>query len=166
MPSDRRWVDTVLNHKDRGWPAVAPGTKFIQVPPETPLDELDMIIGFKTPEEIRKTASFLSGLSYTDMGATPPRIFLSTANWARVPEESYYDQKELEPYRVYLINHEVGHAVWKLGHRNEVHPKYRIASIMGQQTKQREWDPHHQLSINPFPKFSPEARGYAKWRLH
>lgn len=55
-----------------------------------------------------------NGLSITDYEKIPPRIWLNRKNWNRIPQASSF--RDLDTYRRYLVNHELGHAVVGLGH--------------------------------------------------
>lgn len=158
---EQTWIMRVLNDNVRGWPAVF-GTRFVQVLPRHPRA---IHISFLSDAEIASDpkTSFLRGLSYTELAtdASPARIVLNRDNWDTIPLDSYFTS--LESYRTYVVNHEMGHAAFRLSHRNYPLTGCRHASIMGQQTRQRIWDPRRIARPNSFPAHSPEALGIVPW---
>lgn len=159
-PSDRDLIVRTVEDSRRGWAPVF-GAKFEQTRDR---DALDVFITTRPAAAIAADHPSVAGLSYTRMDVRPRVIFMNETNWSEIPEKSYFD--DLNVYRTYLINHEMGHAAFSLGHRNEARADFKCASIMGQQTRQREWDPGHVLAVNPFPVFSPEHRGIVEWTRH
>lgn len=159
-PREQAWIMSVLNDVERGWPAVF-DTRFVHTAASSDAIHISFMKNAQIASDPR--TSFLRGLSYTDMGtsSTPAKIVLNRDNWDAVPAESYFT--DLESYRKYVVNHEMGHAAFRLGHRNYPLIGCRFASIMGQQTRQRQWDPRRLARPNPFPAFSPEALGVVPW---
>jgi hypothetical protein len=159
-PEDREFIARTVEDRRLGWSPVF-GAKFVRS-----LDRgaMDVFITTRPASEIASDSPTVAGLSYTRMDVRPRVIFMNESNWSEVPAGSYYG--DLEAYRTYLVNHEMGHAAFSLGHRNEPRREFRCASIMGQQTRQREWDPDGVLRVNPFPVYSPETRGVCEWTRH
>lgn len=52
-----------------------------------------------------------SGLSVTDRGVKPYKIFLSEENWNQIPKHLGSEYMNLKDYRTALISHEVAHAL-------------------------------------------------------
>lgn len=72
--------------------------------------ELDVIIYCKPREEMGKIfpEAHLLGLSVTDMGSRPKKIYLDETNWNNVPKGF---EGSLEQYRQYVVQHEMGHVL-------------------------------------------------------
>lgn len=86
-------------------------------------------LGFKAPAQM---PNGFKDLSVTYMLERPRRVYFNTRNWNHVPPASGY--KTLKDYRIYLINHEVGHAALGLDHSPCGGPG-QVAPIMMQHTK-------------------------------
>ena len=119
--ADKKFVAEVLVDP-RGWAKQGRLCVPNDVAPDAPVEFTMRIaseedIASMFPEGFR-------GLSVSVMNTRPREIYFNAKNWAAVPPASGY--RSLKGYRTYLVNHEVGHAAFGLGHRNN-----RTANVKG-----------------------------------
>ena len=93
----------------------------------------DVILHLKSREEMGKIfpQSELRGLSVTDMGSRPMRIFFDYTNWTNVPSDFVGD---LKTYHAYVVQHEMGH-VLGYEHEQPTGDSNKNCPVMYQQTK-------------------------------
>ena len=86
----------------------------------------------------------LRGLSITDSRDPKiKKIYMNSNNWEKPPEKSIFT--DLELYRQYLVQHEVGHALGK-NHPSEIlHDRY--CHPMVQQSKSHDCKPNPWITI-------------------
>lgn len=153
LPPDR--VLAVLNDP-RGWSGTPlfRGGRFV-LDSEAP----DVSIEVVSPSELMRRID-APDESWRRLSATQfrpgyvPRILLNADNWFAIPRGSRF--ASLDDYRTYLLNHEIGHAAFELGHRNSQIAPGKPVSVMLQQTLHRELDPSGASLPNPYPALSPE----------
>ena len=109
--ADKKFVAEVLVDP-RGWAKQGRLCVPNDVAPDAPVEFTMRIaseedIASMFPEGFR-------GLSVSVMNTRPREIYFNAKNWAAVPPASGY--RSLKGYRTYLVNHEVGHAAFGLGH--------------------------------------------------
>lgn len=166
-PREVGFIKSVVTDTERGWRVVFPDTDLVIADPpflsraraESRRPLADVLVCMKPNSTVKRWFPSMDGYSFTLRRADHPvtLVVLNQDNWRSVPVDSYFAPHQLDEYRTYLVNHELGHAVFRLDHRNEPVPHHPFASIMGQQTKQRQWDPRRKCEPNPFPAQSPEC---------
>lgn len=130
-PTEEKYIAAILKDK-RGW--ASKGYTFKQLPPTSPKKDFSMHLkpGRVIDAEVAKYdahAQKLSGLSVTFMADWPRKVYINEENWFKPPPVSQYIPSL---YRIYVINHEVGH-VLGLGHSKCPGPG-KPTPIMVQQT--------------------------------
>lgn len=131
---DQQFIDSVLADK-RGWAGQGYIFKRVQDPAK-----LHVRIMLRTNSELRKHFKHrpdLNGLSVTDIGGgRPTEIWINKQNWTSVPVDFVGD---IECYRCYLIQHEMGHALGydhvKPVPASESESKSLACPVMYQQTR-------------------------------
>jgi hypothetical protein len=84
------------------------------------------------------------------LGGGPSRIFFDKQNWDFVPA-AFRGSKAV--YRAYLINHEIGHAAFRLDHASQRATPGQRCRVMYQQTK---GTPATLCDANPWPSLGEE----------
>lgn len=154
---ERDFVKQQLNHK-LGWTAVRPDISGFTLVPDK--RDANGFLMYKHSEDQCRRA-FIDphhpeeSFSYTKYSTQPPTIVINAKNWETTPENSCYGSSQLEAYRTYLINHEVGHALG-YGHQNKPIEGALYVSIMMQQTIQKLLVKFCSKIPNPYPANSPE----------
>lgn len=95
---------------------------------------LDAIVHLWTDEEIRHKFGVYDGvpLSYTVMNQSPRRIYFNRTN-LHSPPSMFKGSKE--DYFKYVVQHELGHAIFNLGHQPIGTKVRQECHVMSQQTK-------------------------------
>ncbi len=99
-------VDKIIQDS-RGWRSA--GWTFSPVEAKQG-EGVDVIIYCKKREEMGQLfpQAHLLGLSVTDMGSRPKKIYLDETNWNNVPKGF---EGSLQEYRQYVVQHEMGHVL-------------------------------------------------------
>lgn len=100
---------------------------------ESRTQKTDVVIQFATPRELEsKFGSEFAQLSVSTIAQTgASRILFNLRNWNKVPKDF---RGTLSTYRKYIVQHELGHALFHIWDHDE-EPRHGTCPVMMQQTK-------------------------------
>lgn len=143
---ESEFIHDVLSDK-RGWAGLKYTFTLVRIPGQ--LKSSDVYMRKRPQSELIKRFKHrpdLKGFSVTDTSASPTEIWINKENWNTVPKDFIGD---IQSYRCYLIQHEMGHA---LGYGHDQPHHGGPCPVMYQQTR----GTRNKCTVNPWKTLETE----------